>query len=164
MSNGVAGTWFGNVLTPSTHGGCAVTPAVVAVTDSLSGDTSTLQLTTASTCGLYIISSPVTVNASPYYYNGHLQFDILLGSSPANFSSIQIEYYYSAGDTASYYLTTDQINSLSTNSFTRFSIPFKSFTGNYSLPIIVDTPFYILWQTSVTGSSINLDNIVWTAN
>ena len=165
LSNGVAGTWFGNLLTPSPYGGCAANPAVMPVTDSLSGDSSTLQLTTASTCGLYQFSSAVTVNPSSYYSKGHLQFDILLGSPATNYSSINIQYLYSSGDYASYNFSTALINSLSTTAFTRVSIPFTTFTGsgNYYLTA-VDTPFYILWQTTVTGSSITLDNIVWTAN
>ena len=95
LSSGVAGTWLGNVLTPSSYGGCSANPAIVPVTDTLSDDSSTLQLTTISTCGLYIFSSAVTVNPSSYYPKGHLQFDILLGNPPANYSSISIQYLYS---------------------------------------------------------------------
>lgn len=163
LSSGVAGTWLGNVLTPSSYGGCSANPAIVPVTDTLSDDSSTLQLTTISTCGLYIFSSAVTVNPSSYYPKGHLQFDILLGNPPANYSSISIQYLYSNGSNATCNLSANLINSLSTTAFTRVSIPFTSFTGNYYITN-VDTPFYVLWQTSVTGSSITLDNIVWTSN
>jgi hypothetical protein len=117
LSNGVAGTWLGNVLTPSSYGGCSANPAIVPVTDTLSDDSSTLQLTTTSTCGLYIFSSPVTVNPSSYYAKGHLQFDILLGNPPANFSSISIQYLYSNGSNATCNLSANLINSLSNYRF-----------------------------------------------
>ena len=164
LNSGSAGTWFGNVLTPSSYGGCMANSAVMPIPDSLSGDSNTLQLTTASACGLYIFSSAVTVDPSSYYSKGHLQFDLLLGSSSANYSSINIQYFYSNGTTnASYNLPANLINSLSTTAFTHISIPFSAFTGDY-YQFNVDTPFYILWQTSTTGSSISLDDVAWTYN
>ncbi len=165
LSNGVAGTWFGNVVTPSPYGGCAATPAVVAVTDSVSGDPNSLQLTTANTCGFYVFSIPVTVNLSAYYPIGHFQFDIMLGIPSSNFSSIKLEFLDSTSITDDYYyLPTSLINSLSTTSFTHISIPITSFKGNYALASGINTPFQITWVTSSASSSLTMDDIVWTAN
>ena len=163
LSNGNSGTWFGNAVTLSTFGGCAASSSVTALADTLSGNPNTLLLNTPAVCGVFEFDSPVTVDPTPYYSKGHLQFDILLGSAASNYSSINVQFFYSNGADASYNLPANLINSLSSTVFTRVSIPLIAFPG-YNLITNVDTPFYMLWQTSTSSSSIVLDNVQWTAN
>ncbi len=163
-ANGNVGNWFSSSLAVTTYGGCSVAYAVTAVSDPISGDNSALNLTTASTCGLFFFSATAPVNPS-LYYPGHLQFDILLGQPGSNLSTFNIQYNYSIGNYAEYDFPPSLINSLSATSFTHISIPFTSFTiGNGYAQTTVDTPLYVLWTASISGTSITIDNVQWTYN
>ena len=164
-SNGNFGTWFGSSLSTTTAPGCSTTAAVTAVTDPISGDNSTLCLTTTTTCGYFNFLSAAPGYPTVYYATGHLQFDLLLDQPPANITAMAIEYLDSvSGNYAQYSFTPSSINALSTTTFTHLTIPFTSFTGGtgYSEGI-VDTPLQISWSATGTGTAITIDNIVWTA-
>jgi hypothetical protein len=164
-SNGNFGTWFSSSLSTTTAPGCNTTGAVTAVTDPISGDTSTLCLTTTTACGYFNFLSATSADPAIYYTAGHLQFDLMLDQPPVTITAMAIEYLDSvSGNYAQYNFTPSFINALSTTSFTHVTIPFSSFTtGNGYTEGIVDTPLQISWSATGTGTSITIDNIVWTA-
>jgi hypothetical protein len=165
-SNGISGTWFSSSLSTTTAPGCSTTGAVTAVTDPISGDNSTLCLTTTTTCGYFNFLSATPADPTIYYPTGHLQFDLLLDQPPVTITAMAIEYLNSvSGNYAQYNFTPSFINALSTTSFTHVSIPFTSFTtGNGYTEGSVDTPLQISWSATGTGTAITIDNIVWTAH
>lgn len=166
--NGTTGIWFGNTLTPQAVFG-NVTLSNVALTDNITGDTTTLRLTTslpgtinASGLGMNFTTS-VGQNASSYYSTGHLQFNIRLEKVPAPlYDTLTVSYGSDIYNQGAY---TIDMSTLSTSIFTHISIPISLFNANKSSNVAM--PFRLTLNQGFINNNqamATLNDIKWTEN
>lgn len=108
-----------------------------------------------------VTAPPNTLDASAYYPNGHIQFDIRLETPASTFSSMVLDYGSSAGIGAAYNIN---FSALSTSHFTHLSIPLSAFSSNQTAA--VDEPFdlTIVVPGSLPATFVTVNDVEWTGN
>lgn len=108
-----------------------------------------------------VTAPPTTFDASAFYPNGHIQFDIRLETPPSTFTAMILDYGSSAGVAAAY---TIDFSALSTSHFTHLSIPLKAFSSNQTAA--VDEPFDLTMVVSgaLPATFVSVNDVEWTGN
>jgi len=156
--NGTMGTWFGQSEGISGGGYSSV-----AITDNITGDTSSLAVTSwqgNSYGGWDQFNVAVAQDASSYYSSGHLQFDIELSSGFNNCGASTINVGYGNNSTISTYAI--NFSTMSTTQFSHISIPFNLFSSNLTSSVTV--PFYVTVCGSGGSPALYFNDIKWTGN
>lgn len=151
--NGTEGTFIGKGLEILT-GPSFTVDSIVAVTDDVTSDPSTLRLTAGTSTNspqMSMVNLPYgTVNISGYSA-GHVRFNIRLEKSAASFIDLRVGAAYL------------NLASLSTSVFTHIDITVASFNWG---AIAEDTPFSIVANltSSMTGAILTVNDIRWTVD
>jgi len=161
--NGNLGTWFGN-LTVLQVGNTM--PVNAAVTDTLTGDPTTLLISTnnqnVDSHGFSIFTPNEDPNASSVL-QGHLQFDIMLASAWTGPMTVS----YASNVDESCFWTVVNLAGLSNAVFTHISIPASAFTttpGCSASTTLISEPLYIIFPTApINTNLVYLNDIQWTS-
>jgi len=178
LKNGTLLTWLGPYLESGEILAAGNGGGFTAKTDSITGDTTALELSgnsasCAGPCGaVYFVNaetqatggSAVADDASAYFTNGHFQFDVELGNAASSYTGVTI--FGESGSTvspqtSSYNLTP---SNYSTTAFTHVSIPISSIYTNGATSTLVYQCFS-MGLAGVSGTvSIFIDDVKWTTN
>ena len=151
--NGQLGSFVGENVS---HGTLSDQQGTINVRDNVSDDTTVLAAGDSSnnTTSIYF-ETPHFRNASQYYANGHICFNLRMLTDTAK---VTVEYVKDAFNIAVY-----EINNVAASSdFQHYCIPLTSFSSNQTDSISGCFQLYITDNTSRTNPAFYINDIRWT--